>query len=490
MSIPFPHPLYAKHVLGPGFSFAQAELWPWMLAANEAHALMLADRGIIPGSEVAALLDAQAAVASEGRDAFVYDPKVEDLFFLVERRLIELAGPVAGGNLQIARSRNDLAATMARLLIRDRLLGIEELVITLRERVIALAEQFIDVVIPGITHTQPAQPTTLAHYLLGVLGPLERDSERLAQARARVNRSPLGAAAFTTTGFPIDRELTAELLGFDGIVENGYDAVGAGDHFLESSQVVATLSASLGRFVNDLLIWARQEAGVFRVGTEFVQISSIMPQKRNPVVLEHIRTRIGWVYGHANAIATLVHGAAFGDTNDVDDPIFVPTAGLFEAATAVLELLEATLASGEFNTARLTATAGDGFTTATALADGLVISFGLPFRTAHHIVSTSVSIATREGAASLTLPIVREAIERVTESELEIDQAWLDAQLDPAAFVAARKTRGGPARSAMEHALADARRKTNEDAAEIERAKERIATAAANRRTRLAALPR
>ena len=156
----------------------------------------------------------------------------------------------------------------------------------------------------------------------------------------------------------------------------------------------------------------------------------------------------------------------------------------------MLELLEATLASGEFNTARLTATAGDGFTTATALADGLVISFGLPFRTAHHIVSTSVSIATREGAASLTLPIVREAIERVTESELDIDQTWLDAQLDPAAFVAARKTRGGPARSAMEPAMADARRKTNEDAAEIERAKERIATAAANRRTRLAALPR
>ena len=490
MSIPFPHPLYAKHVLGPGFSFAQAELWPWMLAANEAHALMLAEQGIVPASDVAALLAAQAQIEAEGREAFVYDPKVEDLFFLVERRLIDLAGPVAGGNLQIARSRNDLAATMARLLIRDRLLAIEELVIALRNRLLGLIEQFIDVVIPGITHTQPAQPTTLAHYLLGVLGPLERDSERLAQARGRVNRSPLGAAAFTTTGFPIDRSRTAELLGFEGIVENGYDAVGAGDHFLEASQVVATLTASLGRFVNDLLIWARQEAGVFRVGAEFVQISSIMPQKRNPVVLEHIRTRIGWVYGHANAIATLVHGAAFGDTNDVDDPIFVPTAGLFEAATAVLELLEATLATAEFNTHRLTAHAGDGFTTATALADGLVLGFGLPFRTAHHIVSTSVSLATAQGSTELTLPIVLDAIVQVTGGELAIDQGWLDAQLDPAAFVAARSVPGGPAPGAVANALADAGRRTHDDANRIAQSRAEIAAASDERRARIAALPR
>ncbi len=490
MSIPFPHPLYAKHVLGPGFSFAQAELWPWMLAANEAHALMLVEQEIVPPRDVAALLDAQARIEAEGREAFDYDPQVEDLFFLVERRLIELAGPVAGGNLQIARSRNDLAATMARLMIRDRLLGIEDLVIGLRNRLLELIERFIDVVIPGITHTQPAQPTTLAHYLLGVLGPLERDSERLAQSRSRVNRSPLGAAAFTTTGFPIDRTLASELLGFEGIIENGYDAVGAGDHFLEVSQVIANLCASLGRFANDLLIWARQEAGFFRVGREFVQISSIMPQKRNPVVLEHIRTRIGWVYGHANAIATLVHGAAFGDTNDVDDPIFVPTAGLFDAATAVLELLEATLASGEFDTERMSATAGDGFTTATALADGLVLDHGLPFRTAHHIVSTSVSLATSRHRTDLTLPIVRDAIVQVTGSQLPIDQVWLDAQLDPVAFVAARSVPGGPARPAIERALAAARERNRSDAATIGDAQDQLRAASTLRQQRISALPR
>jgi argininosuccinate lyase len=141
------------------------------------------------------------------------------------------------------------------------------------------------------------------------------------------------------------------------------------------------MSAGLIRFVNDLLIWARQEAGLVRVGLEFVQISSIMPQKRNPVVLEHIRTRIGYIFGDANTVATMVHGAAFGDTNDVEDPVFVPLARSFDAATAVLELLDATLETAEFNVERMAERAGDGFTTATALADGLVRDFGLPSTT-------------------------------------------------------------------------------------------------------------
>jgi len=196
------------------------------------------------------------------------------------------------------------------------------------------------------------------------------------------------------------------------------------------------------------------------------------------------------VYGHANAIATLVHGAAFGDTNDVDDPIFVPTIGLFEAAEAVLELVEATLATAEFNTERLTAAAGDGFTTATALADGLVQEFGLPFRTAHHIVSTSVSIATSQSSGVLTLPIVRTAIAQVTGAELPVDQAWLDGRLDPAAFVSARTVPGGPARPAVEAALASARQRIAVDTAAMDRARARITSAADDRRARIAALPR
>lgn len=486
MTIAFPHPIYARHVLEPGFRHARQLLWPHLIAANEAHTLMLAETGIISNDNAALLLAAQRRIAADGPEAFAYQPEVEDLFFLVEGRLIALAGADAGGNLQIARSRNDLAAAMGRLFIRTRLLDLEQLVLRLRARLVTLVEEHIDNLMPGITHTQPAQPTTLGHYLLGVLGPLERDSARLRQAWERVNQSPLGAAAFTTTGFPIDRELTADLLGFDGFIENGYDAVGAGDHLIEVTQCLVTMVASLGRFVNDLLIWARQEAGVFRIGLEFAQISSIMPQKRNPVVLEHIRTRIGYVYGDANTVATLVHGAAFGDTNDVEDPVFVPLARSFDAATAVLDLLDAALETAEIDTGRLAERAGEGFTTATALADGLVRDFGLPFRTAHHITSTAVKAAIAGGSsAAISREQVQKIAGEIIGEEPAISDAWLAQQLDPGSFIAARAIPGGPARSAVEQAIAQARVRIDLDAAGVEVTRKRIAEAAEQRAARV-----
>ncbi|HEV2066788.1 MAG TPA: lyase family protein, partial [Thermomicrobiales bacterium] len=204
----FPHPVYARFVLEPAFGDSQRMLFPHMIAANEAHALMLAATGILPVEQAARLLDALAAVSAGGAKEFDYRPEVEDLFFAVEGRLIELVGADAGGNLQIARSRNDLAAAMARLRLRERLDAVQDEVIALRAVLLDLAGTHTGSIMPGITHTQPAQPTTLAHQLLGVVGPLERDSTRLFAARDRVNRSPLGVAAFTTTSFPIDRELT------------------------------------------------------------------------------------------------------------------------------------------------------------------------------------------------------------------------------------------------------------------------------------------
>src|SRR5688572_15500873 len=215
----FPHPDYARYVLETGFEHAQEWLWPHMMAANEAHTLMLAETGIISRADAAALMAAQRTVVEAGSEAFSYQPAVEDLFFAVEGRLIELAGPDAGGNLQIARSRNDLAAGMSRMMLRERLLAARQQVLNLRSVLMDLIEAHIETLMPGITHTQPAQPTTLAHHLFGVLGPLERDSDRMALAFARTNRSSLGVAAFTTTSFPIDRDRTAELLGFDGYVE-------------------------------------------------------------------------------------------------------------------------------------------------------------------------------------------------------------------------------------------------------------------------------
>jgi argininosuccinate lyase len=451
----FPHPEYARFVLEPAFGDAQRLLFPHMMAANEAHVLMLHGAGILSTDHAARLLEAITVVTDAGPTSVSYDENVEDLFFQVESRFIEIAGADAGGNLQIARSRNDLDAVMCRLMLRDRILATSHLVLQLRATLIDLIGQHIDTIMPGITHTQPAQPTTLAHYLLGVLGPLERDSQRLRAAYIRVNVCPLGAAAFTTSSFPINRQMTAELLGFDGFVVNGYDAVGAADHMLESTQALVTMTTSLVRFVNDLLIWARYEVGVLRVAESFVQISSIMPQKRNPVVFEHIRSRIGYVLGDANTVQNMVHTAAFGDTVDVEDPIYVPLARSFASCEAVLTLLNVVLETVEINTGLLRSRAAEGFTTSTGLADALVRDLCLPFRIAHAITAQSVKQAIA-GNGEITGETVSEAA-AVHGATIEIDPGWLAKQLDPDAFVQARSVPGGPARTAVEYALTEAR---------------------------------
>ncbi len=458
----FPHPAYAKYVLEPQFVDAQRHLFPYMIAANEAHTLMLAACGIIPDEQAARLLKALREVEEGGPDAFAYAPQIEDLFFAVEGKLIELAGVEAGGDLQIARSRNDLAAGMSRMMLRDRILTAREQVLALRAVLTDLIGQHIDTLMPGITHTQPAQPTTLAHYLLGVLGPLERDSDRLARAYARTNRSPLGVAAFTTTSFPIDRALVADLLGFDGLVENGYDAVGTGDHLLESAQALVNCIGSLSRFVYELLVWARRSEDILRIDDAFIQISSIMPQKRNPVVLEHVRIRMGWVYGDASTVETIVHNAAFGDTNDVEDPMFVPLNRAFDSFESVVTLLTAVLESASFNVHGMAAKAGEGNTTTTALADALVKENGIPFRSAHAIASSLVTRTTRENS-TITAALVNEISGEVLGKPLSVDDAFVHNALDPWAFVNARTLPGGPAPETTRTAVAEANERLQAD---------------------------
>ncbi len=485
----FPHPVYERHVLGPAFRESQRLLFSHMIAASEAHTLMLHETGNLLEAQAVALLRALSDVATRGPEAFTYAPAVEDLFFAIEARLIELAGPEAGGNLQIARSRNDLDAVMCRLMLRGRLLAIQDDVIALRTVLLAAAAGHVRTLMPGITHTQPAQPTTLAHYLLGVLGPLERDSARLLAAWDRVNQCPLGVAAFTTTSFPIGRALTARLLGFDGIVENGYDAVGANDHMLESVHALVNMTGSLSRFVHDLLIWARKEVGILRIDDAFIQISSIMPQKRNPVVLEHIRARIGYVHGDAATVQTIVHSAAFGDTVDVEDPIYVPLDRTFDAATAVVELLTDALETATFDTDLLASRAAEGHITTTALAEGLVREYGLPFRAAHTVLSQSVNRSLAQGVA-ITADLLNEVSARVLGQPVGVTAGFVKAALDPWAFVEARTIPGGPSPAAVGSAIAEARDRLTGDEAAIAERRHRVTQATADRGDRIQVLAR
>ena len=447
MSSQFPHPAYAKHVLAPNFEQTKNYLVPAMLAATRAHLVMLVRQNILDRATGKSLIAGLSVLEAEGVRDVIYDGKYEDLFFFMEHRLGELTSEEAVGNMQVARSRNDLDGTMCRWVVRDRMLSLLQAINTLRARVLAMMREHVETLMPGYTHTQPAQPTTLAHYLGAVAAFLERDTARLQSAFARVNLSPLGGVAFTTTGFPIDRVLVADLLGFDAPIENSYDAVGGADYQTEISGVVQTAAGGLSRFSTDLLFWATQEAGALRIGDEFVQISSIMPQKRNPVVLEHLRTQLGYIYADAQAVFTLHHNAPLGDVNDVEDPIYRPLFRMLDYAIGVYGLLDAVLASATWNVERLAARAADGFTTATELADTLVREAKLPFRSAHRVVAQLVRMALAQNILPRDIRAVHvdEVASQVLGHALGLSDQIVCEALDARHFVAIRAISGGPA---------------------------------------------
>jgi argininosuccinate lyase len=330
---------------------------------------------------------------------------------------------------------------------------------------------------PGYTHTQPAQPTTLAHYLAGVLSFLERDAMRLQAAYATTNRSPLGAAAFTTSGFPVDRQHVAELLGFAKPVESSYDAVGASDHMTEAVGALVTMAANLSRFTTDLLFWTTQEAGAIRIGDDFVQTSSIMPQKRNPVVLEHLRAWLARLYGYTMAVLTSCHNVPYGDTQDIEDDIYQPLFGAFQTTDAVLELYTAVFESLEVNRARLLARAVEGFTTSTELADTLVREKGLAFRTAHAIVARLVEMATARGLSpdQVGVAMLDKAAQRVIGRPLALAEESLRRALDPVHFVQVRRAMGGPAPEMTAAVLANLEEALERDQSWLDGEKERLA---------------
>lgn len=461
----FPHPLYAEYVLKPSFAEARVHLFDLMMAANKAHVVMLTEQGVLSPADGAALLRALGQVEAEGVEARQYEPGVEDLFFSVENRLVALTGPEVGGNLQIARSRNDLGAALARMALRDQLRDVMARLHGLRAVLLDFARQHAKTVMPGYTHTQPAQPTTMAHYAAAILSFLARDTKRLQASYATTNRSPLGAAAFTTTGFPINRARLAQLLGFDGLMENSHDAIGASDYMTEAMAALITLALSLSRVTRDLLFWATQEAAAMRIHDAFIQISSIMPQKRNPVVLEHLRARLGRLIGLANSVLIMAHNVPYGDTQDIEDEMHPPLFGACETASEILALYAAVFETLEVNRERLAARAASGFTTATELADTLTRDVGLPFRTAHGIVSRLVQSALARGLepGDVTSSLLDEAAETVIGRPLGLPEEMVRQALDPLHFVEARTLPGGPAPATMRAWLDEAQCTLNAD---------------------------
>ncbi len=437
-------PEYVAYVLNENFEDAKTLLLSPLMAINYAHLVMLADRGIVGAADAHALRVALDSISQDAIRASTYDGSCEDLFFYVERLIVAACGDEVAGRLHTARSRNDIDMTMYRMRQREFILGLVDATFELRRSLLDLAARHRETVFAAHTHTQRAQPTTVAHYMLAVVEQLERDVERLKGAYERTNRCPMGACAITGTGFAIDRELTADLLGFWGPTGNTYGSIATADYVLESASAAAVLLAGLGRFVQDMLLWSTAEFGYLRLGDGFVQCSSIMPQKRNPVALEHARAIGSKALGQAQAITTAIHNTPFGDIVDTEDDLQPLVFAMFRDAMRAVKLVAAAMASAEFEAKRLEAAAGAGWTTLTELADTLVRDHRLPFRTAHAISGRLVAGRAQDPDKPVSA-LLAEAATDLVGRPLSYTEAELQEILSPRHFIAVRRTHGGPA---------------------------------------------
>jgi argininosuccinate lyase len=437
-------PEYVQHVLNENFEDAKALFLSPLRAIHYAHLVMLVSTGIVSPRDGRRIREALDSVSEDQVRRVAYDGTYEDLFFYVERLLIDACGEDVAGRLHTARSRNDIDMTMYRMRQREFVLELLDAGLALRQSLVDLAERHRETIMAAHTHTQPAQPTTVAHYLLAVVEQLERDTRRLQAAFVTTNCNPLGACAITGTGFPIDRMLTSELLGFDGPTGNTYGSIATVDYLLESTYATAGLLVGLGRFVQDLLFWGTREVNYVRFGDGFVQSSSIMPQKRNPVAIEHARAIGSKAVGQAHAIALAVHNTPFGDIVDTEDDLQPLVWTMFRDATRTVRLVAAALQTATFDAARLEARAGEGGTTTSELADTLVREHGLAFKTAHAITARVLRVRAQHPDARASETLAAVAVELLGKP-IVYTEARLGEILSPRYFVAIRRTAGGPA---------------------------------------------
>ena len=475
-------PEYVSNVLSDNFEDAKELLLAPLMGIHYAHLVMLCQQRIISPDDARALSRALDGISLDAVRRAAYDGTCEDLFFFIERLLRESCGDEVAGRLHTARSRNDIDMTMYRMRQRDFILQLTSCTLELRAAFLDLAERHRETIFGAHTHTQPAQPTTIAHYLLAVIEQLQRDTTRLLAAYDVTNRCPLGACAITGTGFGIDRHRTSELLGFTGPTGNTYGSIATVDYLLESVSAASVLLVGLGRVLQDLLLWCTLEFGYLRLGEGFVQASSIMPQKRNPVALEHARAIGSKAVGQAQAIVTMVHNTPFGDIVDTEDDLQPLVASMFRDAIRTVALVAAVVRDADFNVARLAERAGYGGTTSTELADTLVRDEGLPFSTAHSIAALLVKARNEDPAASRADALAK-ASRALAGRSIEYSDERLDRIMSPRYFVEVRRTLGGPAPVETARAIAEQRQLLDRDRQEWHSRGEHLAKADERLRT-------
>ena len=414
------------------------KLWREDIAGSRAHAAMLSHCGILTAADAAAIDSGLQAIATEiEAQKFNFQDALEDIHTNIEVALREKIGE-AGRRLHTGRSRNDQVATDFRLWVRG---AIDALQAQVKDLMLALATRAAEhagSVMPGFTHLQTAQPVTFGHHLLAYVEMLARDSGRLADARKRLNESPLGAAALAGTSFPIDRHMTAAALGFDRPTANSLDSVSDRDFALEYLSGLSILAMHLSRFAEEIIIWCSAPYQLIALSDAFTTGSSIMPQKRNPDAAELTRAKTGRIFGSLLGLLTVMKGLPLAyakDTQEDKEPVFDATEAIFLCLAATAGMVR----DMRVNTDKMRALAGSGFSTATDLADWLVRVLNMPFRDAHHVTGRLVALAeaANRDLAQLTLGDMQAVEPRITAQIFEV--------LTVDASVASRISYGGTA---------------------------------------------
>jgi len=408
------------------------------LAGSSAHAAMLAACGIISRDDEAAIQNGLKEIGREIREGkFTFSTALEDIHMNIEARLAERIGEAAG-RLHTARSRNDQVATDLRLWLRGALGDIDALIAAFQKALLGLAEAEADTIMPGFTHLQSAQPVSFGHHMLAYVEMMGRDRGRFADARARLNESPLGAAALAGTAYPIDRNMTAKALGFDGPMANSLDAVSARDFALEFLGAASICAVHLSRLAEELVIWTSAGFAFVSLSDQFSTGSSIMPQKRNPDAAELVRAKTGRIVGDLNTLLMVMKGLPLAYSKDMQEdkePVF----DAYDALCLSLSAMTGMMADLGINGHALAAAAGAAYSTATDLADWLVREADVPFREAHHITGNIVKLAEGKGLtlSELSLADMQAISPKLNETVFSV--------LTPAASAASRISYGGTA---------------------------------------------
>jgi argininosuccinate lyase len=426
-------------------------LWRQDIAASKAHAAMLGARGIVSPEDAAAIAEGLDSISAEYEaEGVPEDWSLEDIHMVTESRLAAVIGPAAG-RLHTARSRNDQVATDFKLWVRDAIGQVDAGLAGLQRALVASAGEHAEAIMPGFTHLQTAQPVTLGHHLMAYYEMLRRDRSRFADARARLNESPLGSAALAGTGFPIDRDSTAAALGFDRPSANSLDAVSDRDFALDYLQAAAQCALHLSRLSEELILWASQPFGFVRLPDALSTGSSIMPQKKNPDAAELVRGHAGRIVGCLTSLMVTMKGLPLAYSKDMQDdkpPVFEAHGLIALSIAAMTGMIE----GAEFRTERMREAAELGYATATDLADWLVREAGVPFREAHHLTGAAVKLAESKGIALDLL-----SLDDLKGIDPRFDSRVF-AALSVESSVAARTSYGGTAPTRVREQVAAARR--------------------------------